>query len=190
MTTDALPLTETSTDTRGPEVEGGLVCEKCLSAFDHSGRGRKPKRCPDCRGASTARRSASTTAEDSAPKRARGIDSLERNLRQQLVMLGVGVAFFDGYDSQVIIKNAEQGAKALANLAQTNPKIRRLLETSVEGAGYLPVAMWVTSTVLPIVAHHGLIRGVADPAPSAPSPAGGATNGFPLDLSGLVGPRV
>lgn len=26
-----------------------LTCESCNTSFEHSGRGRKPKRCPDCR---------------------------------------------------------------------------------------------------------------------------------------------
>ena len=29
--------------------EGMLTCEKCGNSFEHSGKGRKPKRCPDCR---------------------------------------------------------------------------------------------------------------------------------------------
>lgn len=169
---------------------GGLVCDACGSGFIHEGRGRKPKRCQDCR---AQKATGAGPAGDAAPKRPRGVEALQRNLQQQLVMLGVGVAFFDPFDSKVIIQNAERGAKALANLAETNPKIRKMLESSVEGAGYLPVAMWATSIALPILAHHGLIRGVADPAPapSASSPAGGAVhNGSPFDLSGLVGPRV
>lgn len=158
----------------------GHVCDQCGTQFEHSGRGRPPKRCPECRqtrGRTTSTRTRTTAADDgdAAPRRTRGIEALEKNLRTQLAMLGVGVAFFDPFDSRIIVSRADQGAKALANLAATNPKIRKLLESSVEGAGYLPVALWLLATLLPIAAHHGLIRGVADPAatgrPSA-SPGG------------------
>lgn len=30
-------------------TDGALTCEECGTLFEHSGRGRKPKRCPDCR---------------------------------------------------------------------------------------------------------------------------------------------
>ena len=29
--------------------DGTLICEECGTSFEHSGRGRKPKRCLDCR---------------------------------------------------------------------------------------------------------------------------------------------
>lgn len=154
-----------------PEV-GSLTCAECGTAFVHTGRGRKPKKCPDCRAVAGSSR---TPKEDAAPKRARGIEALEKNIHQQLVMLGMGVAFFDTFDGTVIVKNAEKGAKALSNLAATNPKIRAALENTVEGAGYLPVAMWVFGTALPILAHHGVIKGVPDPAngpATGPGPLG------------------
>lgn len=34
--------------------EGMLICEECGNHFDHSGRGRKPKRCPNCRSTKTS----------------------------------------------------------------------------------------------------------------------------------------
>ena len=43
-----------STFTPIPETapgEGQLTCEECGISFEHSGRGRKPKRCLDCRNA-------------------------------------------------------------------------------------------------------------------------------------------
>lgn len=41
------------TDTM-PGTNGDLTCESCGKSFDHTGRGRKPKKCPDCRATRTA----------------------------------------------------------------------------------------------------------------------------------------
>lgn len=168
----------------------GIECDACGTTFQHSGRGRPPKRCPDCRAVRGRSAPSKAEADDSAPRRARAIETLEKNLRTQLAMLGVGIAFLDPFDSRVIITKADQGAKALANLAATNPKIRKLLETSIEGAGYLPVAMWAVSVALPILAHHGFIRGVPDPAgtgrpPASPSGGAPSPNGSLVDMDAL-----
>lgn len=161
---------------------GEHVCSKCARTFEHTGRGRPPKTCPDCR---TPRGKSAKPSAEEAPKRPRAIETLKQNIAQQLVMLGLGVAVFDAFDAEVIVKNADRGATALANLAATNPKIRALLESVVEGAGYLPVAMWAVSTALPILAHHGILRGVPDPARSGPpSPGAGPAPQF-IDLSKL-----
>lgn len=37
-----------------PPMDGQLICENCGTHFEHSGRGRKPKKCPDCRATKTA----------------------------------------------------------------------------------------------------------------------------------------
>lgn len=145
----------------GPDP-GELTCEKCGTSFSHKGRGRKPKTCLNCRG-SKARPSSSTTGT-TEPKRPRGIDQLERAIHGQLAVIGAGLMFFDPFDAKIVLQKAEKGAKALANLAATNPAIRRSLEKGVELAGWGPVALWATEVTLPILAHHGLIRGVPDPA--------------------------
>lgn len=161
-------------DPMAPADEGGveLTCEKCSETFQHEGRGRRPKRCPACR---TAR--PTSTREDTAPKRPRGIDSLESNIHGQLTLLGMGFVFFDPFDGGHIVKNAAEGAKVLSNLAATNPKIRKMLETTVEAAGYGPVALWGAKLMIPILAHHGVIRGVPDPAAKGPAQPAAATDG-------------
>ena len=50
-----------------PPGDGALTCQNCGILFDHTGRGRKPKQCPECRATkSTARatRSRRTTSKD------------------------------------------------------------------------------------------------------------------------------
>lgn len=157
-----------------PVDDGGveLTCEKCGRDFQHEGRGRRPKRCPDCR---TAR--SSSTREDTAPRRPRGIDSLESNLHGQLTLLGAGLLFIDTFDGTHLMKNAAEGAKVLSNLAATNPTVRKGLEKGVELAGYGPVLLWGAKLALPIMAHHGVIRGVPDPAQKGPVKPAAATDG-------------
>lgn len=172
-------MTAPEVDEEIPAVVDGITCAGCGVIFDHSGRGRPPKKCPDCRPVRGSRATPTAPTDETPPKRPRSIDALQRNIHQQLVMLGMGLTMFDGFDGQVVIKNAEKGATSLSNLAATNPKIRAALESTVEGAGYLPVAMWFTSTILPILAHHGVLRGVPDPARSgATSPAPDRSNPF------------
>lgn len=157
MSGEELPDDMAPADGAGVE----LTCEGCGHTFEHAGRGRRPKRCPSCR---TTRAPRSTASEETAPRRPSGLNSLERNLHAQLVMFGVGLMAFDTFDGQHLIRKAEKGSKVLANLAATNPKIRKALESGVELAGWGPVAMFGAELFIPIFAHHGLIRGVKDPA--------------------------
>lgn len=135
---------------------GDLTCEKCGASFDHTGRGRKPKTCPDCR-----KKRGGAPGE---PKKPRGMAELERQIHGTLAVIGSAVAIFDPFDAQVILSKAGQGAKALTNLAAHNPAVRRTLEAGAELAGWGPVVMWGVQVSLPILAHHGFIRGVPDPA--------------------------
>lgn len=158
MTVEELPDDMAPADGTGVE----LVCEECGHTFEHTGRGRRPKRGPCCR---TARSTRSTSPEEeTAPRRPRGIDQLQRNLHQQLVMFGVGLSFLDSFDGAHIVKKAEKGSKVLSNLAATNPKVRKALETGAEMAGWGPVLLFGAELFIPIAAHHGFIRGVKDPA--------------------------
>lgn len=50
-----------------PPGDGALTCQNCGILFDHTGRGRKPKQCPECRATkstATATRSRRTTSKD------------------------------------------------------------------------------------------------------------------------------
>lgn len=60
---DFVPAEPDTNDT--PYVpDGALICEQCGNPFEHSGRGRKPKRCPDCRATkSTGTRSKSPSGD-------------------------------------------------------------------------------------------------------------------------------
>lgn len=155
-----------------------IICEQCAVPFDHSGPGRKPKRCTSCRPTRERPATADTApAGESAPKRPRSVEALEKNIHQQLMMLAMGLVFIDPFDAKVLMAKADQGAKALANLAQTNPAIRRFLEKGVEAAGYGPVLLWGAQVLVPILAHHGMIRGVADPASAQTRGAAGVPPG-------------
>lgn len=157
-----------------------LVCESCGKPFVHTKSGRKPKRCEDCRSTPRPR-------GDAAPKRPRSIDALEKNLAQQLALIGMTLMFVDPFDAQVVIKNGEEGARVLANLAMTNDAARRFLEASAELAGWGPVLLWTCKLSLPILAHHGLLPGVADPA-TRPRPDGNGKASAGAPYPGAFGP--
>lgn len=48
--------------------EGLLTCESCGNSFEHSGRGRKPKKCADCRAAGARASGAGTTRRNATSK--------------------------------------------------------------------------------------------------------------------------
>jgi hypothetical protein len=146
-----------------------IECEQCGETFTHGKAGRRPKRCTSCRATSS---STSSSGRGETAPRSRSTEALRRTLQQQLGVLGLALTFVDPYDSTVVLKHAEEGALVLANLAATNPSIRRTLERSAELAGWMPVLLWVSKMTIPIAAHHGLIRGVDDPAAKPPPAAG------------------
>lgn len=143
---------------------GAIVCRDCGSGFDHVGRGRPPVRCTDCRGSS---RKAGQDGP-SEPNRPKAVAQLKNNIHGQLSMLGMGLMFVDPFDGQLIMQKAEKIATVLSNLAATNPSIRKGLENGVELAGWGPVLLLIAEVGIPIMAHHGLIRGVPDPAKKGP----------------------
>lgn len=48
--------------------EHGLQCENCGRTFEHTGRGRKPKQCPECRAEKRTTRSSATGSRRTSSK--------------------------------------------------------------------------------------------------------------------------
>lgn len=143
-----------------PDTRSGLECEKCGSQITWGGRGRKPKRCHDCRAVR------STTSKDSTQDRSRkgALRVLEENLTAQIYSLGSLIAMFDRFDGVLIAKKSDRLASALTDVASANPKIMKALQSGVEMSGWAQVAVIFAEVALPIMAHHNLIPGVPDPA--------------------------
>lgn len=144
-----------------PDTRSGLICEECSGSIVWAGRGRKPKRCHTCRGNRTPSRS---SGNDSAGNRRGSLKALEENLTAQLYSIGALVAMFDQFDGVLIAQKSNRVASALTDVAATNPQIRRALERSLQVSGWGQVLMVVGEVALPIMAHHGLLPGVPDPA--------------------------
>lgn len=138
-----------------------LTCKICGTRFEHSGRGRKPSTCPDHRGQRAGKKA------EGEPRKRPGAAELERQIHGMLAILGSAVMMFDQFDGTVILTKAEKAAKAMSTLAANHPSIRHGLELGAELAGWGPVVMVGGEILLPILAHHGVFKGVPDPAQKA-----------------------
>jgi hypothetical protein len=158
VTYDTVPIpAEYPSEDTPPSTRSGLICEVCDNAIEWAGRGRKPKRCKECRTGG-----ASKTAN--SQRSPRGLKALEENLAIQLYSLGAAVAMFDKFDGTVIAKNSVETAEALTAVAANDPKLRRLLEGGVKGVDYVRLTLALSKIALPIMAHHGWLKSVPDPA--------------------------
>lgn len=122
-----------------------LTCEVCGTALEYSGRGRKPKRCPE------HRRQTTNTARRPA------IENLHKELATTVYAVGRIVAMLEPYDGTCIQNGAMPLADALTNVAANDPKVRRALEHAMASMGWGQVIIAVVAIVAPILAHHGML---------------------------------
>lgn len=127
-------------------------CAKCGNTFEREtgAPGPKPKNCPDCK----KPKSEEQAPQEQAPTRPRSVVQLENNLKIQLSGMAIMLGLADPWLSQHLMRNAEQAARVHANLAASNPKIRKALERSVEMAGWGPVIMFWGVFLVPVIAHY------------------------------------
>lgn len=98
---------------------------------------------------------------------------LEKTLADQLMTLGLGISGIGvvsgngvvAQDGVIVTEHAEPVAKALADLADTNPKIRKFLEKGVESTGWVGVALAVGGLTKAIVSNHVAARPEPEPEP-------------------------
>jgi hypothetical protein len=107
-------------------------------------------------------------ASDSAPKRrgrppgstnrnSMSVKSIEDALAQQFTLIGTVTMAFNEYDGTVILQGTPQLAKALANLCDKNPKIKKNVERMLAGGTYGEVIIAAGLIAMPIMANHGLM---------------------------------
>ena len=86
------------------------------------------------------------------------IPQLRKQLEANFQMLGIGLMGFDTFDGEIIVEKAPDLAKALCDLAEANPKVRRRLNSLVEVGAWGGVASLLgTQIILPIAVHHNLL---------------------------------
>lgn len=75
------------------------------------------------------------------------------------IVAGIGVVVergFDPYDGRVIKDGAGDLGAAVADLAETSPRIAKLIDAGIETSAWVALASAVSAIVIPIAAHHGL----------------------------------
>ena len=99
-----------------------------------------------------------------SPGRPTNIDRLADHLATQFLGLGMLVFAFNSAVGAILVEDAPAHAKALAALAEQNPKVRKLLEGTITGSAWLGVAIAFGSTAMRV---SGALReqGTADTAP-------------------------
>lgn len=84
--------------------------------------------------------------------------SLEKRLEGMLSLIGDVTTGFDKFDGTTIKEAAPRLAKALVDLANENPRAKRVLEGMLEGgawAGVGTIVAWEIAT--PIALHHSML---------------------------------
>lgn len=139
---------------------GELKCENCGRHFSHEGRGRKPKKCLECREAKGSRTTGITRPRKGARTKAeREADEIAAKFRQSLAMLALFVSMADPVDGKAILAGSDGLAKATGTILEKNDKVRILLSSSSTGGGYVALFGYLLIILVPILAHHGLIPG-------------------------------
>lgn len=120
-----------------------------------------------------AARAAKSRAQDRKPKRSRGrpsnAEKRRENLEEQLASIGMvlaGAAAATGSqalaaDGVAVINHASPIAEALANLAEANPRVAKLLDGTVTGSAWLGVFFAVAPLIMEVAGNHGLLPGGA-----------------------------
>lgn len=100
---------------------GLLVCQKCDREFAHTGRGRKPRTCPDCR----PTRSSSGGGTASAEKQA---DAAIRGLKAGHSMIALGLVSAGYMQTASAFADAEDKWEIAAREALVNdPKLAKMI---------------------------------------------------------------
>lgn len=136
-------------DTDAPE-EGEFVCEIC-------GRGG----FKNARGVALHKGKSHGTGSDKTPSQARKKTKGTRELQQSLEVffssVGIAVTMANQQDGAAIINGTPGLASALANTAENNPKLRKMLENMTTGFAYSELIAASAVIIVPILANHNLL---------------------------------
>lgn len=131
-----------------PVTRGELECTVCGADLSYGGRGPKPKYCDAHR--KTARKTSTATGAKQAPK-------LAKALHTQISSVALIVAMVNQADGVAILNGSERLATSLAQVADTNPKVRKALEAAVSGGAWGGVIVAAVTIAVPILVNHGLV---------------------------------
>lgn len=117
-----------------PAPASELKCEVCSTPLVYSGRGRRPKRCPEHRKTTTAgaKRAVSSGRVTNAMR-----ESLIDDLTKELAFFGTGMSKVMPTTGVTVFKKSEQTAKALVKIAGDNPRLLGALELTARAASFI-----------------------------------------------------
>lgn len=185
-------MTDNTAPDTAPDPEAERRAKRAASARKRAAA-KRADRAPGKATGSTAKRAASSTSSAPPPEPNKGGRPSVRSKRAQNVSRVVGglgkmVGAFDEFDGDCIIAGAPALGDALADLAESNPRVAKLLDGAVDLGASVNVISAVVAIIGPIVVHHGLFAalGPGDPQPEAergdpPQPAPPATGSISHD---------
>jgi hypothetical protein len=119
--------------------------------------------------------SAGAASGDRPPSRGPGRPSNSDKLREKLTVelsaLGAFVAFLQPADGEVIVRRAPEVADALVKLAETNQRVRRVLEGTLTSSAWLGVAIAVGPLVAELLVNHRVLPPMVGAILNPPAPA-------------------
>lgn len=94
--------------------------------------------------------------------RPKNSEKLTQQLTEQIGLLGMALMLapsWEGaeYDGSIVLAGADDLARALVSVAESNASVRKILEALVNASAWGAVATAVVAVALPIAANHGLV---------------------------------
>lgn len=102
---------------------------------------------------------------------------LAQRLEGSIGLVGIGVSFLEPYDGRCIQQGAKNFAEALDALCAQYPEARKYVEMLCLDSPALAVVIAALPILLPILAHHGIIRIPLPPAFAGPPDRRARTGG-------------
>lgn len=84
-------------------------------------------------------------------------DKRKEKVEDLLNKIGMAAFAYNQFDGYCILERTEQAAEALADLADQNKSVAKIIDNATLVGGYTAVIAVVVSMVLPIVAYHGAL---------------------------------
>lgn len=129
------------------------ACEVCGKELIYGGRGRKPTRCDEHK-----RNAGKTTGGNGGTSKGQ-VKLIEESLTQCYLMVGLGLSAVPkcALDGQLVASNAAMMAHSWAQMAETDPKLRKALMKLISAAGWGTVIAAHLPVVLGIMGNHNML---------------------------------
>jgi hypothetical protein len=147
---EAVTLNDIATDGFAPDDGYDYHCSVCGKGIVRkSNRGRAPTKCDEHKqgGVSSAPKS----------KQPQTLTALKSSLIEMYTGLGMAVMFVSNDDGMDIINNADRLASSWITLAQTNEKVKKMLQRITTGSGAGAVIFAHVIVAYPILARHDML---------------------------------